>query len=423
MTGASLGSWVWLTFFRGGFWRVNQWLPRPDDPGPPRGGTGGDETRPSVAVVIPARNEAEVLPDTLPAVLEQDYPGRVYVILVDDDSADGTLEVARKLAADQIPLAPSAGSGRPTGMTPHRDGIPARHAKSFQVVAGRPLPEGWKGKVWAMSQGVEAADEVASEYVLFTDADIAHDPDILRSLVVTAQERDLDLVSVMALLSARRGWERFLIPAFVYFFAKLYPFRWASDPRHRAAAAAGGCMLARTEALRRAGGLEAIRNAVIDDCALARRIKDHGREDGGRIWLGFSRGVRSVRGYTGLSDAWNMVARSAFAQLRYSPLLLTGTVLGMALLYAMPPAATVGGFFALGLSGASMPGLLLADVGLAAWLLMAATYSRTIRLYRRAPLESLLLPVAGVVYTAMTISSAWRHWRGRGGAWKGRTYD
>jgi hopene-associated glycosyltransferase HpnB len=323
-------------------------------------------------------------------MLAQDYVGLFDVMVVDDRSEDGTGDVARAAAAR---------IGRGDRLT---------------VVRGEPLPAGWAGKVWAMSQGVTTAAAVHADYVWFTDADIAHDAGILRALVEKAEAEKLDLVSLMARLRVDSRWDRLLIPAFVYFFSKLYPFRFVGDPRRRTAGAAGGCMLVRRAALERAGGIEKVRGALIDDCALGRLIK----RSGGRIWLGFTRSVLSVRIYGTLRSTWDMVARSAYTQLRHSPLLLCGTVIGMLFLYALGPAAAVGGLVGavLGVPGA----VTLSALGLAAWMLQSLSFLPILKHHDAGRRPAPLLPWAGVLYAAMTVNSAWRHARGRGGAWKGR---
>ncbi|MFB7666769.1 glycosyltransferase [Kitasatospora sp. NPDC056138] len=368
----SLLGWLWLACGHGLFWRTDQRLPPRRPPG----------RRPEVAIVVPARDETEVLPVSLPSLLAQKYPGRARVVLVDDHSGDGTGALARRLAR--------------TG------GLP------LTVVTPPPLPPGWTGKLWALRHGVELAGPV--DYLLLTDADIAHGPDSLAELVAAAESNDLDLVSQMARLRVATGWERLIVPAFVYFFAQLYPFRWSNRPGARTAAAAGGCSLVRREALERAGGIAAIRGAVIDDVSLARAVKS----TGGRTWLGLADQVDSVRPYPRLAQLWRMVSRSAYAQLRHSPLLLAGTVAGLALVYLVPPTATLTGL------AAGRPGVTVA--GGAAWLLMAATFLPMLRYYRQPPWSALLLPFTAFLYLLMTVDSAVQHRRGRGAAWKGRTY-
>ena len=371
----STAAWVALMGFRGRFWRADQRLD---------GECPELEHWPQVVAVIPARNEAGTVGPAVSSLLGQNYPGVFSLVLVDDGSDDGTAEEARRAAADGARLT---------------------------VVAGKPLEQGWTGKLWAMSQGLRHLRDKApdSEFVLFTDADITHHPLTLRRLVGKALTERLDLVSVMALLRCRSPWERLLMPPFVFFFQKLYPFSLVNDPNSPKAAAAGGCMLVNRAALARSGGLEAIRGRLIDDCALARRVKS-----GGAVWLGLSEGVLSLRAYGRLGDIWEMVRRTAFTQLGHSGLALGGTVIAMTGLYLVPPAAAfagaVSGDGALTLAGAS------------AWALMGIAYWPTLAFYGQPAWRAPLLPVAALFFTLMTVDSACRHWAGRGGAWKGRTY-
>ncbi|HEX3960352.1 MAG TPA: glycosyltransferase [Trebonia sp.] len=383
----SAAAWVYLLFFHGSYWRTGQRLP-PARGVPHAADPAGDSGWPAVVAVVPARNEADMLPVTLPALLSQDYPGEFRVTLVNDGSTDHTGAIAAALAA---------GPGR----------VP------LTVVSGRPRPEGWAGKVWAMEQGVQAAAPLDG-YVLFTDADIEWEPGALRSLVAAAEGDDRALVSQMALLRAQTGWERIVVPAFVYFFAQLYPFRLVNAPRSRVAAAAGGCMLIRHSALAKAGGLEKIKGALIDDVALGTLLK----RDGHRCWLGLTTDIRSIRPYPRLADLWQMIARSAYVQLRYSPLLLAGTILGLLLLYAAPPAgllawliATLAGHQSFTLAGAA---------GLAGWLLMARSYLPMLLFYRLSLLRAPTLPLIAIMYAAMTADSARRHYCGRAVSWRGR---
>src|SRR5579862_3696746 len=305
---AAAVTWAYLVLGHGRFWRAGEWLP-------PR--RAEPDRWPAVVAVVPARNEAAMLPETLPTLLGQEYPGALSVVLVDDCSSDGTAEVAVKLGL---------AAGRPLRVIP---GAPA------------PGPPGtWAGKVWAMAQGLTAAGQ--PEYVLFTDADIAWQPGALRDLVTAAEADDRDLVSQMALLRTQTRWERVIVPAFVYFFAQLYPFRRVNRPGSRTAAAAGGCMLIRRAALQRAGGLAPISDARIDDVALGRLLK----RQPSRCWLGLSTRVLSVRPYPALADLWQMVARSAYIQLGYSPWLLAGTIAGLLLIYVLPPAGAITGLAA-----------------------------------------------------------------------------
>jgi hopene-associated glycosyltransferase HpnB len=364
---AALAVWLWLLLCRSFFWRTDVRLP------------AGTEPRqwPSVAVVVPARDEADVIPLSLPSLLAQEYPGRAEILFVDDGSSDGTGALA-------LALADASPHGLP--LTVHSPGEPE---------------PGWTGKLWAVRHGVELARDDA-DFLLLTDADIAHAPDSLRSLVVAACAKRLDLVSQMARLRADSRWERLLVPAFVYFFAQLYPFRRVNRPRCRTAAAAGGCVLLRTGTAARAGIPDSIRDAVIDDVSLARAVK----RCGGRIWLGLADRVESIRPYDGLGPLWRMVTRSAYAQLRHNPLLLAATVLGLALIALVPVLSAMSGSL----------------WGLAAWLVMAGSYLPMLRYYRQPPWHAAFLPFTAGVYLLMTLDSARLHHRGRGAAWKGRTY-
>jgi len=376
-------AWAVLLTGHGGFWRTSQRLPVTRRP---------PSVWPGVVAVVPARDEAAVLPDTLPTLLAQNYPGPLAVTLVDDNSADGTGVIAAELGA---------AADRP-----------------LRVVPGTPRPAGWAGKPWAMAQGVAAVAADEARYLLFTDADIAWGPGALRALVAAAEADDRDLVSQMVRLRTETGWERAIIPAFVYFFAQLYPFRWVNRPGGRTAAAAGGCMLVRRDALAAAGGIDRIGDALIDDVALGRLLK---RPPGsGRIWLGLTTAIRSVRPYHGLTDLWQMVARSAYNQLRYSPLLLIGTLLGLAWLYALPPVSALVGVAALAAGVGGAGPVLCAAAGLAGWAVMAVSFGPMLRLYQLPWWRAPLLPATAVLYAAMTADSARRHYAGRGGAWKGR---
>ncbi|MFI5685314.1 glycosyltransferase [Streptomyces sp. NPDC051636] len=371
----SLAAWLWLLLCQGFFWRTDVRLPPRRDPG----------EWPSVCVVVPARDEAAVLPASLPSLLAQDYPGRAEVFLVDDGSSDGTGDLARELSR-------------------HRGGLP------LTVDSPGEPPAGWTGKLWAVRHGIALARARDPAYLLLTDADIAHAPDSLRRLVAAARTGGFDVVSQMARLRVESLWERLVVPAFVYFFAQLYPFRRIGVRGSRTAAAAGGCVLLRAETAERARIPDAIRHAVIDDVALARAVK----AGGGHIWLGLADRVDSVRPYPRLHDLWRMVSRSAYAQLRHNPLLLLGTVTGLVLVYLVPPAAVVAGVAA----GSTAVGV----TGAAAWLVMTATYVPMLRYYRQPLWLAPLLPFTALLYLLMTVDSAVQHYRGRGAAWKGRTY-
>jgi hopene-associated glycosyltransferase HpnB len=379
-------AWVYLLAGHGESWRTDVRLPG-------RAGAPGPDPWPSVVAVVPARDEAAILPETLPTLLAQDYPGTFSVVLVDDASTDGT-----GAAAAALDRAAST-----------------RASAALRVVSGSPPPAGWEGKVWAMAQGVAAAGECG--YLLFADADIAMAQGTLTALVRAAAGDDRALVSQMALLRAETGWERWIVPAFVYFFAQLYPFRRVGRARARTAAAAGGCMLVRREVLAAAGGLERIAGARIDDVALARLLKRGPAR--ARCWLGFTTGVRSRRPYPGLGGLWDMIARSAYTQLRYSPVLLAGTVAGLCWLYLLPPAAALAGLAGLAAGGGAAAGW-CAAAGAAGWALMAVTYLPVLRLYGLSALRAPCLPAIALLYTAMTVDSARRHRAGRGGEWKGR---
>lgn len=392
--------WMYLAMLRGRFWRVGPFLRSgpPDVPG-----------NPSVCVIVPARNEAEVLPRTLPALLNQDYAGPLRVVLINDHSSDDTAKIARAIGAASGSRAVGAAAGS---------------RAVFHVLDAAPLERGWAGKLWALDQGLrflrnegeleggsrEHGENPSSEYYVFTDADILHHPGSVRELVAQAREEARDLVSLMVKLRCRSIWEKLLVPAYVFFFQKLYPFAWSNDPRARTAAAAGGCVLVRAEALNKIGGLSAIRSAIIDDCALARAVK----VQGGRTWLGMTDTVHSLRAYDRLGPLWNMVARTAFTQLFYSWFLLAGAVLGMAWIYLCAPL-----LFGVGLWTGNSARII---VGGSLWIGMAALYRPMTRFYGLGWGYALALPVTALLYTGMTLDSALRHLRGETGNWKGRNY-
>ena len=365
----ALAVWAYLLCARGGFWLCRQ----RDDAVP------ADPVRwPRVTAVVPARNEAESIADGIGSLARQDYPGEFSIVLVDDDSEDGTGAVARQAAA-----------GSP----------------GFTLISSRGLAPGWTGKLWAVHQGVAAACAAAEppDYLLLTDADIVHAPDSVRALVARAEAGGLVLTSLMARLRCESLAERSHVPAFVYFFQMLFPFAWANNPANATAAAAGGCMLVRAEALHRAGGIESIRNALIDDCSLAAKMKAVGP-----IWLGLTDRAVSIRRYEDFDEVRRMISRSAYAQLNYSPLLLLGTTLGLALTFLAGPLLTLFG------SG-------LAQIfGAVTWTLMALSFQPMLRFYRVSPLWGLALPLIALAYMLYTLDSAWRTMRGQGGQWKGR---
>jgi hopene-associated glycosyltransferase HpnB len=357
---------------------------------------------PTIAIIIPARDEALMLGKTLPLLLSQTFlaqtflaqtdPGRIGVYLIDDESRDGTGEVARAIA-NQTPTV------------------------SLQVLQSLPLPTGWTGKLWALHQGVAAATlDINPDYFLLTDADIAHDPESLARLVDHAEKNHCDLVSLMVRLRCESGWEKLLIPAFVFFFAKLYPFRRVNHIDSNTAAAAGGCSLVKRSALEEIGGIAALKNALIDDCTLAAKIKGrHRRGKNANIWLGLSNETQSLRPYDTLDSIWNMVARTAYTQLYYSPFLLVGTLFGMGLVYFAGPIALVGGL----ISHNPRLGIL----GLLTYGLMSFAYSPTVKFYQLPWFYAASLPPIALLYTLMTWDSALKHWRGKGGNWKGRNYS
>jgi hopene-associated glycosyltransferase HpnB len=380
--GLSALIWIYLLLFRGGFWRSDQRFE------PQTNRLELNAPFPQVAVLVPARNEADVIGVSLRSLLDQDYPGDLQIILIDDQSDDGTGDIARSLVASH----------------PRGDRL--------QLLSGKPLAPGWSGKLWALQQGFLATQSLENlpDYLLLTDADIAHPADNLRRLVAKAEQDDRALVSVMVQLRCESNWERLLIPAFVFFFEKLYPFRWVNRPDRKIAAAAGGCSLVRRSALVQLDGFEAIRGALIDDCSLAAAIKANHR----RIWLGLSTRTHSLRPYPDLDTIWTMVARTAYSQLFFSPLLLAGTIVGMSLVYLAGP---IGFFYGLVVDS---PGL--ATLGGAVWLAMAIAYWPTLRIYRQPRWFGVLLPLIGLLYGLMTIDSARQYYLGRGGAWKGRVY-
>ncbi|GAB4146579.1 MAG: hypothetical protein Tsb0016_17060 [Sphingomonadales bacterium] len=372
----ALAAWVYLLFGHAGFWRADQRLGDPPAPA----------QWPSIVALVPARDEADSIGQCLTGLAAQDYPGAFTIVLVDDNSSDGTADIARRTAA--------------------RTGAP------IVVRQAPPLAPGWSGKLAALDCGINAIAEIAPDAALIwlTDADIVHGPHVLRRLAAKLTADNRDLVSLMVTLNVASFWEKLLIPAFVFFFQMLYPFPAINQGRRNVAGAAGGCILLNRALLERAGGLPPIKEALIDDCALARLIKDHG----GRLWLGLGEDSHSIRPYPKLADIWAMVARTADTQLRHSLLLLAGTLAGLLLVYVAPVLIAV----TFGLHG-SVTALALA---LAAWTAMAWAYWPTLHAYRMAWPWALSLPLAAGLYGAMTLSSAWRYRRGRGGGWKQRHY-
>jgi hopene-associated glycosyltransferase HpnB len=380
LTLLSLVIWLFLILFWGQFWRVNHQLEANQDK------DIDNNTLPTVCVIIPARNEADVIPVSLRSLLLQDYPGKFTIFLVDDQSSDGTANVAQEVAHN------------------------LDKTQQLQIVNSTSLPPGWTGKLWAMEQGLQTASTLTPDYFLLTDADIEHDPSNLHRLVAKAEAQKLDLVSIMVRLRCQSFWEQLLIPAFVFFFQKLYPFSWVNNPKKATAAAAGGCILIHSEALNRIGGLQIIRQALIDDCSLAKAVKS----THGKIWLGLSTLTYSLRPYDSLKTIWDMVARSAYTQLNYSPFLLIGSLLGMTLVYLLPPIAIIFGLV--------LGNWIITLISFIGYLLMTFAYFPIIRFYKCSPVFAFSLPIIAFLYTSMTIDSALQHWQGRGGAWKGRVY-
>jgi hopene-associated glycosyltransferase HpnB len=366
--------WIYLLFFRGDFWRVSKHLAPVGLPNVP-------EKR--VAIVIPARNEADLIGQALTSLFEQDFPAPLHIFLVDDGSTDGTAEIAA-FAAERV--------GRRSSLT---------------IITGQPLPGSWTGKLWALSQGVTQAQTFAPDYLLLTDADVIHSRDSISTLVAIAEANSYDLTSYMVKLACMGFAERALIPAFVFFFLKLHPPNWIASQKFLTAAAAGGSILIRPETLERIGGLAAIRGEIIDDCALARKVK----RTGGRVWMGLTSTTVSIRSYGSFAEIGRMISRTAFNQLRHSPLLLAGTVVGLTFAYLLPPLLIL----------THRPSAMI--LGLAAWLSMSVAYLPIVRFYKRPIAWSFGLPVIACFYLGATVHSALQYWRGLGGEWKGRVQD
>lgn len=385
--------WIYLWLWRGGFWQAQCKLK------PKMAFVNKGSHWPTVSIIIPARNEAGILPITLPTILNQDYPGLHRVFLVNDNSNDRTAAVAAEIALEI-----------------DRD-------QRLSVIDLEPLPPDWTGKLWALEQGTKASMEFNPEFFLFTDADIHYPKDGLREIVKKAMNDQLDLVSLMVKLRVETMWERLLIPAFVYFFTMIYPFSWVNDPKRRIAAGAGGCMLVRRAAFNSAGGIVSIRNCIIDDCALAKRIKQHGSTPEGKIWLGLSERLKSIRGYHNLAGIWSMVARTAYTQLNYSLLFLFGAILGLILVFAIPPFCVGYGLVGIALNVTSIPFWWIALMALVSWFLMARTYGRLLSCYKVSWLWAPLLPLIAILYLLMTLHSAWQYLVKAGNSWKGRSYS
>ena len=393
LTLLSLAIWLYLATLHGAFWRLrdfdNDPVAQASAGASPQYGLPAD--LPSVIAIVPARNEAATIAQTLTSLLRQTYLGEFSIILVDDHSEDRTAQIAGQITQE------------------------LKAESRIEIHSAPPLPQGWTGKLWALNEGIcrgaallrlSPASNESSEptYYWFTDADITHAPDALHGLVTRAEHDNLDLASLMVLLQAQTLPERALIPAFLFFFLKLYPPRWIANPQTRTAGAAGGCILLRSQALQRIGGLAAIRSEVIDDCALARAVK----RTGGKIWMGLTRAGISLRAYTTFGEIRDMIARTAFTQLGYSPVLLLATVMAMFLTYLAP----VSFLFTHDPTTRILAGC--------TWLLMSLLYLPTIRFYRLSPLWAATLPLAALFYTYATVLSAFRHYAGQGAQWKGR---
>lgn len=376
----SIMAWIYLLFGRAGFWRADQKL----------GPALRLESWPSVTAIIPARNEEATIGQTIKSLLAQDYDGRLDIVVVDDSSEDRTQAVALAAAQD------AGGDDR------------------LRILSAPALQPGWTGKLWALQHGVEVVGEHA-QFLWLTDADIIHDRDVLARLVSkTNGPSRCDLVSLMVRLRVDSFWERWLVPAFIFFFQMLYPFRAVNDPQSKVAGAAGGCILIARTMLQKAGGIVAMKEALIDDCTLADQVQ----KTGGRLWLGLADSSYSVRGADSLWPLWQMVKRTAFTQLRYSPVLLFGTILGLGLVFLAPPVLLVIGLV-IGLKTGAWQ---VFSMALVAYMAMCVAYEPTLRHYRRPKVECFALPVIATLYMAMTFHSAVDHWRGRGSRWKGRSY-
>lgn len=384
IAGLSLIIWLCLLLFWGRFWLADRRIELTESK---------LNSYPQICIVIPARNEAETLPISLRSLLQQNYPGVFSIVLVDDNSSDRTAQVAAATAAK------------------------LQQNDKIEIISGKPLPANWKGKLWAIKQGIDWAEQQkpVPDYFLLTDADIKHDRHNLLQLVTKAEQENIALVSLMVLLRCKSIWEKLLIPAFVFFFQKLYPFPWVNSRDRSIAAAAGGCILISRQALADIGGISAISQALIDDCALAKAVKSN-RQNGkqNQIWLGLTETTVSLRAYDNLKVIWDTIARTAFTQLNYSFLLLIGTVIGMSLVYLAAPICLIIGIIT--------HNWLVTVMSLVTWLLMTVAYLPTIRLYKISVFWAFCLPAIAFLYTLMTIDSALKYWQGKGGAWKGRTY-
>ncbi|BDA39799.1 glycosyltransferase [Candidatus Atelocyanobacterium thalassae] len=384
----SIVAWIYLLLFRGGFWLNNEKIDK---------SSYHLNNYPSVCAIVPARNEATFISTSLKSLLEQNYSGNFSIILVDDQSTDNTKNIAKESVKN------------------------CSNSNNLHIISGVPLISNWSGKLWAIKQGIDKANQLKNkpDYFLLTDADIEHHKNNLEELVTKAKRENLALVSLMVKLKCESLWEKLLIPAFIFFFKKLYPFAWVNNYYKKTAAAAGGCILISRSILEEIGGVEVLRETLIDDCSLAafvkKKLRDNKKYANQGIWLGLSEETLSLRSYDRLEPIWNMVARTAYTQLNHSPFMLVGTLVGLVFIYLIGP---VGFTY----------GLLVHDetlivLGIINWFLMTVAYMPTIMLYECSPLWALSLPFITSLYAAMTFDSALNYWRGKGGRWKGRTYS
>jgi len=370
--------WTYLLLFRGGYWRVARTLIQLEN---------APESIKRIVAVVPARDEASVIGRAVTSLLRQKLIVPLHVVVVDDCSVDGTAQVAQA-------------AGSETGCQDR-----------LTIIASRPLPSGWTGKLWALSEGVAFARTLQPDYLLFTDADIEHGAGSIDQLLRKAEAGRLDLSSLMVKLACDTFGEKALVPAFVYFFLQLYPPAWIASRDKTTAGAAGGCILIRTAILEKCGGLSEIRGAVIDDCALAQLVK----RNEGTVWLGLTDSSVSLRNYGTMADVGRMISRTAFNQLEHSAALLTLTFIGLFVTYLLPPVLVV-----IGVVRAQRSAALL---GSGAWILMSVTYAPMLRFYRRSAAWAAALPLVALFYTGATFHSALQYWRGQGGVWKGRIQD
>ena len=384
----SIIAWIYLLLFRGKFWLNNEKISRSFD---------CLDDYPSVCAIVPARNEAAVIATSLKSLLKQNYPGNFSIILVDDQSTDNTKDIAKQSIESKY------------------------NSHDLEIISGIPLANKWSGKLWAMKQGIDKANHLKNkpDYFLFTDADIKHHTNNLKELVTKAKKENLALVSLMVKLECKSLWEKLLIPAFIFFFKKLYPFSWVNNYYKKTAAAAGGCILISRFILEEIGGLEVLKETLIDDCSLAtfvkKKLKDNKQYADQGIWLGLSEKTVSLRSYDRLEPIWNMVARTAYTQLKHSPLMLIGTLIGLVFIYLIGPISFI--------YGTVVYDKTLIALGAINWFLMTLAYFPTVLLYKCSPLWALSLPFTTSLYAAMTFDSALKYWKGKGGKWKGRTYS